>query len=85
MENVSVFLLLFFIKKKIDVLYLYYTHIVLFPFPYISTEFLKHTFYERLRVIPVRIITVSYTYHILLTIPTITNSKIHPHAKCKIK
>ena len=39
-----IFVTFFYKKKKIDVLYSYYTHIVLFPFPYISTEFLKHTF-----------------------------------------
>ena len=84
MKNVSIFLLRFFLYKKIDILYLYYTRIVLFLFLYISAKFLKRTFYERCQVIPVCIITVSYTYCILLTIPTIKNSKIQPYAKWKI-
>ena len=74
----------FFIKKNrciILVLYTYCSFSISVYFYWIFETY----FYERLRVIPVRIITVTYTYHILLTFPTIKNSKIHPHAKCKIK
>ena len=46
---------------------MYYTRNVTFPFPYFYVGFLKRTFIEKYRIVPVRIFTVIYAYRILLT------------------
>lgn len=63
--NVTAFFITNFLK--INVIYLYHTHFIFYPFPYFCAEFCKRNFHEKYQIIHVRILTVLYTYRILLT------------------
>ena len=48
------------------------THVLfIFLFPYFYAEFLKRTFIERYRIVPIHMFTVIYAYRILLTMAEI--------------
>ena len=72
--NVTIFFITNFLK--INVIYSYHTCFIFYLFPYFCAEFFKRNFHGRYWIILVHILTVLYTYRILLTM--MPNPRIIP-------